>query len=125
MNELNDIETCTHTIQYVPQISLQCFEIKQECVICFESFTEQYKLPCNHTFCDTCIIQWLFQCQQNACPTCKTIVFKTHDEKQHFYLIHAFGDDHETPTSYKITCALISAVCIVMTFYSIYLISLM
>ena len=122
MNELNDIETCTHSIQ------LQCFEIKQECVICFELFTEQYKLPCNHTFCDMCIIQWLFQCQQNSCPICKNNVFKTHNEKQHFYLIHvdyAFGDDNDTPTSYKIMCALISAVSIVMTFYSIYLISLM
>ena len=87
MNELNDIETCTHSIQ------LQCFEIKQECVICFELFTEQYKLPCNHTFCDTCIIQWLFQCKQNSCPLCKKHVFSTHDEKQHFYLIYTPNDD--------------------------------
>ena len=121
----NDIEAYTHSIQYIPHIFLQSFEIKQECVICFELFTEQYKLPCNHAFCDTCIIQWLFQCKQNSCPWCKKHVFSTHDEKQHFYLIHAFGDDNDTPTSYKITCALISAVSIVMTFYSIYLISLM
>ena len=118
MNKSNDIEACTHSIQYIPHISLQSFEIKQECVICFELFTEQYKLPCNHTFCDTCIIQWLFQCKQNSSPLCKKHVFSTPDEKQNFYShIHL-----KMMISYKIVFALITTVSIVMT---IYLISLM
>ena len=119
MNKSNDIEACTHSIQYIPHISLQTFEIKHECVICFELFTEQYKLPCNHTFCDTCIIQWLFQCKQNSCPLCKKHVFSTHDEKQHFYLIYTPNDD-DAPFLYKIICAVIITISITITIVSIY-----
>ena len=117
---MNDIESCVHPIQYIPQISLQTFEFKKECVICFELYTKQYMLPCNHTFCDTCIIQWFYKYHQNICPLCKKNVFKTQNEKQTFFLSNAYReDDIPTEVSYKVICVVVIAVSIAMVICSI------
>ena len=122
MNMSNDIESCTHSVQYIPQISLQSFEIKQECVICFEVFTEQYKLPCNHTFCDMCIIQWFFQSKQNSCPLCKKNVFCTNIEKKNIYLIYP-SNNNDASFLYNIICTVIITLSITITVLFIYSIS--
>lgn len=43
-------------------------ESGSECPICCESFTEGLQTPCGHTFCPSCIGDWLER--QNYCPTC-------------------------------------------------------
>ena len=42
------------------------------CLICMEDFTDKSivrQLPCQHIFCDKCILQWFDH--SNACPKCR------------------------------------------------------
>jgi len=41
----------------------------QTCSICFDAFTSPVVLPCGHSFCEHCIMQWLFR--DATCPVCR------------------------------------------------------
>ena len=43
------------------------------CPICRDIFGDKLirTLPCNHSFCSTCIVPWLSN-HVNTCPTCRT-----------------------------------------------------
>lgn len=51
------------------------------CPICFGPLTASETLPCNHTFCLTCIHQWADQCVQQmrpcVCPMCRAVFQKS------------------------------------------------
>lgn len=50
---------------------------KMECSICFKNIVIKfYAIPCNHTFHENCINQWIETClndkRAKACPYCRT-----------------------------------------------------
>ena len=51
------------------------------CNICFDEITDYknslYTTKCNHTFCQKCIVTWLFL--HNNCPTCRTNLIDNKD----------------------------------------------
>ena len=52
-------------------------EIQQECSICLESNEKDNcfgKLPCNHIFHITCILQWGYK-NNITCPICRSLIF--------------------------------------------------
>ena len=52
-------------------------QIEQECSICLESNEKDNcfgKLPCNHIFHITCILQWVYK-NNKTCPICRTPMF--------------------------------------------------
>ena len=52
-------------------------QIQQECSICLESNEKDNcfgKLPCNHIFHITCILQWGYK-NNKTCPICRTPMF--------------------------------------------------
>ena len=61
-----------------------------ECPICYETVfkTKRIILPCGHTFCCECTIEWLNTCNEESknmtCPMCRKSfsTLKTPDEKQ-------------------------------------------
>jgi hypothetical protein len=45
-----------------------------KCSICYDPMTKPLHTECDHTFCETCIMDWL---QRDAtCPFCRTILTK-------------------------------------------------
>jgi len=54
---------------------------RNDCVICqelYEEGTVVIKLPCNHLFHETCLLQWLKV--QHSCPTCRYELPTTEDD---------------------------------------------
>ena len=41
-----------------------------KCSICKEPFQDPVNTPCDHTFCENCIEQWINE-DNNSCPTCR------------------------------------------------------
>ena len=42
------------------------------CSICWQRLhSDQYTTNCGHNFCRNCICQWVNDCQNNTCPTCR------------------------------------------------------
>ena len=50
--------------------------IENHCPICFDSYNNRKSLCCGHTFCKSCILEWLKSSNTNQCPICKTSVVK-------------------------------------------------
>ncbi|XP_065576959.1 uncharacterized protein LOC136037984 [Artemia franciscana] len=48
---------------------IECLYLELSCSICSEVFVKPVKLPCLHTFCQTCILQW--ERNQRDCPMCR------------------------------------------------------
>jgi len=48
-------------------------KIKTECSICLSSYKEYLETPCNHIFCEKCILRWLKD--NNQCPYCRRIIY--------------------------------------------------
>ena len=57
-----------------------------ECIICYETITEdnKYQTPCNHVFCDHCIIKWMEV--YRICPLCRNPI----ESKKIKYQINMF-----------------------------------
>jgi len=55
-----------------------------ECVICISKVTklDQYQLKCGHTFCESCILEWLID--RDTCPCCRADVCDTVLKKRAF-----------------------------------------
>ena len=60
MFKMSDILIKTH---------LDLLNLYMSCSICGEVFVKPVKLPCMHTFCKTCILQW--ERNQKDCPYCR------------------------------------------------------
>eukprot|EP00729_Bicosta_minor_P003809 gene3809-14411_t len=43
--------------------------LDEECPICFDTFEDASKTPCNHIFCKVCILDWLSHTE--SCPMCR------------------------------------------------------
>ena len=54
------------------------------CSVCFEKFTNPKTLPCAHTFCENCLIDWVMKKREEAeaegvdkrefgCPECRAL----------------------------------------------------
>ena len=63
---------------YYPGVSITNFPLvakpdkTRECYICLKNFSQTSKvrrLPCNHMFCEPCLIPWFIS--NSVCPTCK------------------------------------------------------
>jgi E3 ubiquitin-protein ligase RNFT1 len=54
--------------QYVP-VS-ECGD--RECAICLESLNVPLKLPCDHIFCEACLMSWMQR--EATCPCCRAVV---------------------------------------------------
>ncbi|CAC5391476.1 unnamed protein product [Mytilus coruscus] len=58
------------------------------CPVCLETLTSPKSLPCLHTFCETCIGEFIISTEQRAeqklsnypCPVCRTVVTPTNPE---------------------------------------------
>lgn len=46
------------------------------CSICQTVFNDPYRIGCGHTFCNSCITQWM-KSSKNTCPICRKKVVKT------------------------------------------------
>lgn len=48
----------------------------EDCSICFNPLTHPVRTPCNHTFDQHCLLQWLAAgSKHNTCPLCKRVFF--------------------------------------------------
>ncbi|XP_002732700.1 uncharacterized protein LOC100377716 [Saccoglossus kowalevskii] len=41
------------------------------CSICFERFNNAKILPCQHSFCELCLLKWVNKHRQDRCPVCR------------------------------------------------------
>lgn len=52
-----------------------------QCVICLNNINNEFITKCNHSFCNTCITNWLLT--NNNCPTCRfDLVHNTPQQEQ-------------------------------------------
>merc|ERR1719245_162834 len=76
-------------------------EEEDECPICLTSLDkkreEKVALPCCHSFCDTCITNWLKN--KRFCPVCKTNA----DEEKLCYGLLVDEEEHEGSPIYNLT----------------------
>lgn len=50
----------------------QQLENENNCPICQDSFKNAIVLPCNHIFCEECVVIWLEK--ENTCPICRFVI---------------------------------------------------
>lgn len=75
----------------------------KDCPICYESLTDPVRVPCNesHVFCRECIELWVKGKGNNACPTCRAVLFElpqdeiSSDEEDE----NADGEDNDDPNA--------------------------
>lgn len=69
-------KTITHTTTTISQLEA-CM-----CPICYEYKSNLFETPCNHTFCEDCIMEWLEPMEDEdndheTCPTCRSALNST------------------------------------------------
>ena len=52
---------------------------KRQCPVCLDSRPACIMLPCFHTCCQSCAVQWYKENQTLQCPECRALVQFTHD----------------------------------------------
>ena len=45
--------------------------VELRCPLCFDTFDDPYSLPCQHSFCHTCIVSSFRVTKLMQCPLCK------------------------------------------------------
>ncbi|KAI9505542.1 hypothetical protein BX070DRAFT_250450 [Coemansia spiralis] len=79
LSKLKDMVDALHAEMLVQKAELEGSDRKAsqleatlQCSICLEPFSQPHSLGCGHTFCMTCLKQWLAQSMH--CPTCRAPV---------------------------------------------------
>ena len=65
-----EIEMCEKKDEILKKGQLDLLKSDLSCSICSEVFIKPVRLPCMHTFCKTCILQW--EKNKKDCPFCRS-----------------------------------------------------
>lgn len=62
---------------------------ESDCPICLSEIHEEYKTPCGHKYCSSCLNEWLNN--HNNCPLCRQIIKlnTTPSNAAEFYLYYS------------------------------------
>ncbi|KAK2725137.1 E3 ubiquitin-protein ligase rnf8-A-like isoform X2 [Artemia franciscana] len=69
LEELRQEKEAREKLEASMKRHIECLDSELSCSICSEVFVKPVKLPCLHTFCQTCILQW--ERNQRDCPMCR------------------------------------------------------